>query len=174
MIWKGVLSLTDKLPPAKKYPPVDLDQFVDLAVPKIKCLPILERLGFTQLSSQYKELKPFRPKKRGSLFYVITLSKNKRKVQFDLFPKAGGYFIIFISRPGGMASDGIEIGRYFELYDKDSEEQKCLKLRNYSGTFEEQVEQSLICINRILEERFEGVLKGDEWIDTPSTFYDYK
>ena len=165
----------DELPPAQKYPPIDLGRFVELAVPKIKQMPILKLLEFSLQSSSYKELGPVDSKVfKHIIFYEMVFVRNDRNIKINLFSKAGGYFGVTLSRPGGWEDDTIHVSRYFELYDQDSNDSKCLDLYNFTGSLEEQVDKSLTCINRILEERFEAVLKGDEWMDVPSSFYDYK
>jgi hypothetical protein len=166
--------LIDNLPPAKKYPPVDLEEFVAAAKCRMTNMPILKKLGFVKSNSTYKELKPFKPKKVGTTYYDVCFKTNDRVISLHLFPTAGGYFTLFIKRSGGKASDSISLSRYFELYDKDSVDVECLKLRNFKGPLEEKVEQSLQCINRILENSFEKVLKGEEWIEVTPDYYDYK
>lgn len=175
MIWKGGLSLVDdELTPASKYPAIDLDKFALAVKQKIFSLPIIERLGFSYDKENYGELRPLKPKIKGTPFYEICFIGNSRKIKLHLSPTAGGYYEVYIARSGGKAGDLIALSRYFELHDKDSPDRKCVDLHNFPGLLEEQVEESLNCINRILEERFEGVLKGEEWMDVPSSFYDYK
>ena len=162
------------MPSRNKYPPVDLEQFVAAVELRIGCIPILRKLGFNLGFAGFKELKPFSWEEKGSRFYEIIIRNKNRIIQFDLFPKSGGYYVIYIKNTGYESGDDIVLSRYFDLYDKDSPDRKCIELRNFTGSLDEKVEQSLNCINRILEERFEGVLKGEEWIDVPSSFYDYK
>ena len=165
--------IDDELPPAKKYPPIDLNRFIDLAVPNLNQMPILLKLGFSETDFGYGNIYPDKNDKKYD-YYRVVYKTAKREVMIKLFSLAGGYFTVTIIRPGGRASDSIYVGRYFELFDKESPDQYCLKLRTFSGALEEKIEQSIACINQILEERFEAVLRGDEWMDVPSSFYDYK
>lgn len=165
--------MTDDLPPVQKHPPIDLDRFTHLTEERLEVLTIIKRLGFIAWPAKYRELKPLLPGNKSTKYSAIHIQKKNCEIVIKMFSDSGGYYLVSIKQPGYFASK-FSITRYFELNDPESEDRKCLKLRHFKGSLEEQVEQSLTCINRIMEERFEGVLKGDEWLEVPPSFYDYK
>lgn len=153
---------------------IDLEIFTVLTEEKIDLLTIIKRLGFMSWPAKYRELKPLVANEKSTKYSVINFQKKNCEIIFDMFPTAGGYYSVSIKQPGYFANDIIHVDRYFELYDPESLDIKCFELNYFKGSIEEQVKQSLICINRILEERFVDVLKGEEWLDIPPSFYDYK
>ena len=127
--------------PGSNYLSVDLEQFSAAVESRVLRMPVLRKLGFNLVYSGYRELKPFSWEKRDSRFYEIVMRKCDRIVQFDSFPKAGGYYVITIKETGYEPGDSIVLSRYFDLYDKDSPDRKCIYLHNFPGSLEERVEE---------------------------------
>jgi len=161
-----------------EYPPQDLNRLVEIFLPKIKNMPLLQKLGFAIHSSGYKAIDSCNKGEEPTIYYLSVLQKNLIKIEISIFSRFGGYFWVSIHRPGDIGKDGrfteISIDRYFELYDNNSSDRDCMKLKTFSGTLEQKIDKALACLNKILEERFERVLNGSEWVDVAPSFFDYK